>query len=41
MIIDPAQKTQKIVLIAEKVAIPAEYLDYANIFSKKISRKAF
>lgn len=28
-------------LIAEKVIIPEEYLNFANIFSKKLARELF
>ena len=36
MIIYLAQKTQIALLLAEKVTIPEEYSDFANIFSKKL-----
>lgn len=36
MIIYSIQKAQIALLITKKVVIPAEYLDFANIFSKKL-----
>lgn len=41
MIIYPAQKAQITLLITEIVTIPAQYLNYINIFSKKLAIKLF
>lgn len=41
MLIYLIYKAQITLLIAEKVKILAEYLDFADVFFKKISCKAF
>ena len=35
MIIHPARKVQLALLLAEKVTVPTEYLDFADVFSEK------
>ena len=35
MTIYPARKAQLALLLAEKVTVPAEYLDFANVFLEK------
>ena len=35
MTIHPARKAQLTLLLAKKVTVPVEYLDFANVFSKK------
>ena len=41
MTINPAQKAQINLLLVEKVTILAKYVDFANIFSKIISKYVF
>lgn len=41
ILIYPAWEAQIVLLITEKVAIPAEYSDYANVFSKESATEIF
>ena len=38
ILIYPAQKAQITLLIAKKVTVPAKYINFANIFSKKLAK---
>lgn len=39
MLIYPAWKAQIVLLVVKKVAIPAKYSDYTNVFSKESAAK--
>ena len=37
MMINPARETQILLLLAEEVTVPAEYLNFADVFSKELA----